>query len=182
MCALFVVRVWKWEDSRDSSNRICAREKTNTFPTGRYFILNTNRIVDLVDLSTLTEAKSSFYYYDNPFDRRENRSYVECDHSAAQIIAHFDDVPASQAVTLPIVQHNQPWGMPYFPLRATVDTVVGIWAIAYVDRYNPDPNHYVWVCYTKGAFKRVEVLCTIDIGWPTLTSTTTATTRDQGPV
>ena len=181
--SLFVVRIWKWQDSRDSSNRISAMEDRGIGGSvlGRYFILNTNRIVDLKDLSTLVVPRSSFLYYDNPFDRRENASYVECDHSAAQIIAHFDDVPASQAVTLPIVPHNQPWGTPYVPLRTPVNTTVGIWAIAYVDRYNPDPNHYVWVCYTKGAFKRVEVLCSIDIGWPTLTSTTTAT-RDQGPV
>jgi hypothetical protein len=167
--SLFVVRVWKWEDLRDSSNRIHASESTS----GRYFILNTNRITDLKDLSTLAVARSSFQYSENPGDRREGLSYIECDHSAAQIIAHFDDVPASQAVTLPIVPYNHPWGTPHFPIRPTVDTTVGIWSIAIVDRYNPDPNHYVWVTYYKGSFKRMEVLTLIDIGWPTLTSTTT---------
>jgi hypothetical protein len=177
--ALFVTRVLKWEDSRDSSNRISMMEDRGVGGSiqGRYFILNTNRITDVIDLSTLAVPKCSFYYFDNPFDRRENKSYIECDHSAAQIIAHFDDVPASQAVTLPIVPHNQPWGSPYYPIRPTINTVIGIWALAYVDRYNPDPNNYVWVCYTKGAFKRVEVLCSIQIGWPTLTSTTTTATQ-----
>lgn len=176
--SLFVCKVWSWVDSRDSSNRINAIEKKPTWPLGRYFILNTNRIVDLKDLSTLGVARSSFQYNEVPGDRRENCSTIICDHSMAQIISHFDDVPASQAVTLPIVPYNQPWGSPKYPIRPTVDTVVGVWSIAIVDRYNPDPNHYVWVTYCKGSFKRMEVLTKIDIGWPSLTSTTTET-REQ---
>jgi hypothetical protein len=165
---LFLAKVYVWASSRDSSNRINASERTS----GRQFILNTNRISDLKDLSTLAITKCSFLYADVIGDRRENFSYVECDHSAAQIISHFDDVPASTAITLPIVPYNNPWGSPCFPLRTPVDTTIARAAIAYVDRYNPDPNNYVWVCYQRGSFKRMEVLCSIDI-YPTLTTTTT---------
>jgi hypothetical protein len=168
--ALFVARVLKWEDVRDSSNRISGREAT----TGRQFILNTNRITDVKDLSTLAIPKSSFYYSENPGSRREGLSFLEVELSAAQVIAHFDDVPASQAVTLAIVPYNSPYkGNPAFPFRTPVNTTIGIWSIALVDRYNPDPNNYVWVTYMKGSFKRMEVLCQIDIGYPTLTTTTT---------
>jgi len=167
--ALFVARVYIWQDVRDSSNRISGRESTS----GRQFILNTNRITDVKDLSTLAAPRSSFYYSDNPASRREGLSYLEVELSAAQVIAHFDDVPASQAVTLAIVPYNSPYkGNPVFPMRTPVNTTIGIWSIAYVDRYNPD-NDYVWVCYYKGSFKRMEVLCQIDTGYPTLTTTTT---------
>ena len=55
-----------------------------------------------------------------------------------------------------------------------IDTTVGIWSIIYITRYNPDPSNYVWVAYEKGSFKRMEVLCSLDIDiYPTLTSTTT---------
>jgi len=169
--ALFVTRIYKWQDVRDSSNRISASEED----TGRQFILNTNRITDVKDLSGLAHARCSFYYSENPASRREGLSYIECDHSAAQLIAHFDDVPASQAITLPIVPYNSPYkGNPCFPFRTPVNTTIGIWSIAYVDRYNADPTHYVWVCYYKGAFKRMEVLTSLDADYyPTLTTTTT---------
>lgn len=165
----------KWVDLRDSTNRIHASETT----TGRYFILNTNRITDIKEITGGGVTKSSFQYSENPNDRREGVSYLETDHTVAQLIAHFDDTPASQAVTLSIVPYNNPWGTPCFPIRPTVDTTIGIWSIAYIDRYNPDPNKYVWVCYYKGAFKRMEVLCLIDTGSPILTSTSTTTEAEQ---
>ena len=165
---LCIVKVLSWVDCRDSSNRISKKEAS----TGRDFILNTNRITNLKAVTVSGVVRSTFQYSDVLGDRRENVSTIICDHTVAQIIAHFDDVPTSNAITLPIVPHNQPWGGPRFPLRATVDTTIARAAIAYVDRYNPDPNNYVWVCYQKGSFKRMEVLCSIDI-YPTLTTTTT---------
>jgi hypothetical protein len=169
--ALFLVNVLKWEDIRDSSNRVATIEHW-----GRLFLLNTNRVSDVKDLSTLTVPKCSFNYSDNPGSRREGLSYIECNLSAAQMIANFDVVPASQAITLPIVPYNSPYkGNPCFPFRTpNINTTVGIWSICYVTRYNPDPSNYVWVCYYKGSFKRMEVLCSLDVDvYPTLTSTTT---------
>uniref|UniRef100_A0A6M3IJE4 Uncharacterized protein n=1 Tax=viral metagenome TaxID=1070528 RepID=A0A6M3IJE4_9ZZZZ len=173
--SLFIARVYVWQDTRDSSNRISASEAT----TGRLFILNTNRITDVKELSTLVITRSSFYYSDNPASRREGLSYIECNLSAAQVVAQFDVVPASNAVTLPICPYNSPYkGNPCFPLRTPVDTTIGLWSIAYVTRYNPDPNNYVWVAYYKGSFKRMEVLVSLDVDmYPTLTSTTTEEQR-----
>ena len=184
MCALFVCRIYRWDDIRDSKNRISAGEKNN----GRDFILNTNRISDLVVATDpdQPEIQSRFYYSDNPASRRESLSTIWCSHSVAEIEAHFDDVPASQAITLPICPYNSPYkGGPAWPLRTpAIDTTIGIWAIAYIDRYNPDPNNYVWVCYYRGGFKRMEVLTSLDDSdyWPTLTSTTTSTTSDREQV
>ena len=144
--------------------------------TGRQFILNTNRISDLKACVVAANPfiNSCFYYSDNPGSRREGLSYLEVDHTVAEIIAHFNDVPASQAITLSIVPFNSPYkGNPVFPFRTPVNTTIGIWTIAYVDRYNPLPNDYVWVCYYKGSFKRMEVLAQLDYGYPTLTTTTT---------
>jgi hypothetical protein len=169
--ALFLCNVLKWSDVRDSSNRVAKIEDN-----GRLFILNTNRVSDIRDLSTLTIPKCSFYYSDNPGSRREGLSYLEINLSAAELIDEFDVVPASYAITLPIVPYNSPYkGNPVFPFRTpNIDTTVGLWSICYVTRYNPDPSNYVWVCYYKGSFKRMEVLCSLDIDiYPTLTSTTT---------
>jgi hypothetical protein len=172
--ALFLVNVYIWRDARDSSNRVHASENN-----GRLFILNTNRISDVRDLSVLAVSRSSFYYSDNPGSRREGLSYVECNLSAAQVIAQFDVSPASQAITLPIVPYNSPYkGNPVFPFRTPINTTIGLWSIAYVTRYNPDPSNYVWVCYYKGSFKRMEVLVSLEVDmYPTLTSTTT---NEQG--
>jgi len=177
---IFLTSVLQWRDSRDSSTRISAREAD----TGREFLLNTNRISDLRDLSTLVIPRCSFNYSDNPGDRREGLSYVECDLSSAQVITQFDTAPHSYAITLPIVPYNHPWGSPHFPLRPPVNTTIGIWAIAWVTRYNPDPDNYVWVCYYKGSFKRLEVLVSLNleqfediIQTGTTTSTSTSTTK-----
>jgi hypothetical protein len=169
--ALVLMNILSWQDVRDSSNRVAKIEDN-----GRLFILNTNRISDIRDLSTLTVPKCSFYYSDNPGSRREGLSFVTCNLSAAELIAEFDVVPASQAITLPIVPYNSPYkGNPCFPFRTpNIDTTVGIWSIIYVTRYNPDPSNYVWIAYMKGSFKRMEILCSLDIDiYPTLTSTTT---------
>lgn len=181
---LFLATVWKWQDLRDSSNRISAKESA----TGRLFILNTNRITDIKDLSTLTESRCSFLYADNPSDRRESVSYLEVAYSQAQMETIIDSTPHSQALTLPFQPKREPWGSPVFPLRTPVDTTIGIWAVTYFTEYNPDPDNYCWLCYYKGAFKRIEVLVNyslddiidiVETGTTTSTSTTTTETREQ---
>jgi len=178
---LEVFRIFKWQDLRDSSNRISKGEAT----TGRLFILNTNRITDV---KVLTATTSSFLYADNPSDRRESVSYLECDYSQAEIEAIIDDTPHSQALTLPFVPKKEPWGSPCYPLRTPVDTTIGIWSVTYFTAYNPDPANYCWLCYYKGAFKRIEVLVNyslddirdiVETGTTTSTTTTTTEVRDE---
>lgn len=177
---LFLCRIYRWRDIRDSSNRISAGEQEH----GRDFILNTNRVSEVVACTDPNhpEIQSKFYYSDNPNSRREGLSEIWTSHTVAEIEAHFDETPASQAITLPICPYNSPYkGNPVFPLRTPIDTTIGIWQIAYIDRYNPDPNNYVWVAFYRGAFKRLEVLTSLTESdyYPTLTSTTTTTTTDR---
>ena len=177
---LFLCRVYKWQDIRDSSNRISASEED----TGRDFILNTNRVSEIVAATDPDhpEIQSKFYYSDNPNSRREGLSVIWTSETVAEMEAHFDETPASEAITLPICPYNSPYkGNPAFPLRTPIDTTVGIWSIAYFDRYNPDPNNYVWCTYYRGGFKRMEVLVSLTEldTWPTLTSTTTSTTTTE---
>ena len=145
---LFLALVTSWRDQRDSSNRVAPLDGAY-----REFILNTNRISDLIDLTTVADGpKCRFNYSDNPADRREGLSVVECLLQPSQIIAYMDTAPASQAVTLGIHKFNN-------IDKEEIDTTIGVWSIAYVDRYNPSPDTHVWVVYYKGAFKRMEVLC-----------------------
>lgn len=179
MSYIFPALVLKWQDLRDSSNRISARESA----TGRVFLLNTNRITDVKDIGN---NQCSFLYADNPSDRRESVSYLEVDLSVAEVEAYIDSTPHSQALTLPFVPKHEPWGSPHFPLRTPVDTTIGIWSVTYFTAYNPDPDNYCWLCYYKGAFKRIEVLVNYSIDditdiveTGTTTSTTTSTTAED---
>jgi hypothetical protein len=144
---LFNCLITSWTDQRDSSNRVAPLD--GDF---REYILNTNRISDIVDIGTLAIPKSRFFYSDNPADRREGLSIVECLLSPAQLITLMDTAPHSQAITLGIHKFNN-------IDKEEIDTTVGVWSIAYVDRYNPSPLTHVWLCYYRGAFKRMEVLC-----------------------
>ena len=177
---LFLVKVLKWQDLRDSSNRISKSESA----TGRWFILNTNRVTDV---KVLTATTCSFLYADNPSDRRESVSFLEVDMSQAEVEAAIDSTAHSQALTLPFQPKKEPWGSPCYPLRTPVDTTIGIWSVAYFTAYNPDPANYCWLCYYKGAFKRIEVLVNYSLDdirdiveTGTTTSTTTTTTHDRG--
>jgi len=97
--------------------------------------------------------------------------------------AIIDDTPLHQYLTLPFVPKHEPWGSPMFPLRTPVDTTIGVWAVTYFTKYNPDPANYCWLCYYKGAFKRIEVLVNYSlediediVETGTTTSTSTSTT------
>lgn len=145
---LFNAQIALWRAIRDSSHKIGALDGGE-----REIILNTNRISDIVDISTASEpVKSRFYYSENPNDRREGLAIVECYKSPAQLITLIGTSPASQAVTLGIHKNND-------IDKPEIDTTILVDQIAWVDRYNPSPDTHTWVCYYKGTFKRVEVLC-----------------------
>lgn len=145
---LFNTQVTLFKETRDSSHRVAALDGGN-----RELILNTNRISDITDIHTTSEpVKSRFFYSDNPNDRREGLAIVECYKSPAQLITLIGTSPHSQAVTLGVHKNNN--------IDAPViDTTILVDQIAYVDRFNPSPDTHTWVCYYRGAFKRVEVLC-----------------------
>jgi hypothetical protein len=134
--------VTKWESHRDSKGRVSAKDRA----LGRVFVLNPNRIVDMTALGT----GSKFRFYDNHLDERENFSYVESSSSVADIIASHNDSPASLLVTLPIFPNNN-------TARHSVNTVIPVEFIAYLDANNANPNT-TWIVYIKDGFKRVEAL------------------------
>lgn len=157
MAVLFMCKVFIWEDERDSSNRVSELDESTE--GHRDFVLNPLFITDLKSHA----LGSEFKYSDNVGDRKERYSRVVCDKTVAQIVTYLDTTPHSNAITLPIYPHANPWGSPFFPLRSTVDTTI-LWStIAYVVRYNPDPVRKCWIVYDKGSFKRVEVLADLSI-------------------
>jgi hypothetical protein len=148
---LFLAQVYKpWVDQRDSSNRVTTLDHEPEYK--REFVLNPHCISDL----KVHTKGSTFKFSDNFGDRREKYSIIICNKTKAQIEAIMDTVPFSNAITLPIHKNNN-------PEKETVDTTIQWAQIAYVDRYNPDPENHCWVVYTRGSFKRIEVLCNLSI-------------------
>lgn len=173
---LVLAPVTKWVDQRDSTKRVHKRDIWGD--TYREFLLNPNRIVDLKDRSLLQVAKSSFLFSDNHRDRRESNSYLEVNLSPAQIEAAHNTAFFSKFITLPFCPKNN-------PLKTPVDTTIDVEDIAYFDRYNDDPDNFVWLVYNKKAFKRVEQLVAYnieqveDIAETGATTTTTTTPEGQ---
>jgi hypothetical protein len=166
MAVLFIGKIYrKWEDSRDSGNRVGAK---SWYPDlVRDFVINPLKISDLK-----THAKgSTFLISDNFGDRRERYSRIVCNKTVAQIEAYMDTAPHTNAITLPIHPNNN-------PQKTAVDTTIQWSQIVYADRYNPDPENHVWVIYNRGSFKRVEVLCNLaleDVRDLVTSGTTTST-------
>ena len=173
---LLLTQVTLWQDRRDSSSRIPTVDKNQV--GYRWFLLNPNRISDMIDISTLVIAKSRFLFSDNHRDRRENNSLIECLHSPAQIEIVHNTAYASQFLTLPFYPKND-------PTKTAIDTMIDVDDIAYFDAYNPDPDNYCWLIYDRKAFKRVEQLVGYslaqveDVAETGTTSTSTTTTTTQ---
>jgi hypothetical protein len=176
--ALFLTQVTLWRDNRDSSNRVAAHDENQV--GYKLYLMNPNRISDMVDLSTLAIAKSRFLFSDNHRDRRENNSLVECLLSPAQIQTAHDTDFASKFVTLPFFPKND-------PTKTPVDTTIDVEDIAYFEEYNPDPDNYCYLIYNRKAFRRVEQLVNLNIyqaedqvnDGATTTTTTTTEEREQ---
>ena len=145
MAVLFLTEISKWTEWRNSSNRITSLDHPPNHK--RTFVLNPHFISDLVAHT----GGSTFKYSENFGDRREGSSTIICDKTVSEIIAYFDTAPDSNAITLPIHPNNRIENTP-------VDTTIQWSTIAYVDRYNPDPENHCWVIYDRGSFKRVEAL------------------------
>jgi hypothetical protein len=142
---LFLTEIFKWAEVRNSSNRISYLDHPPT--NKREFALNPHF---LSDLKTHTLG-STFKYSENPGDRREGSSTIICDKTVSEIIAYMDTPADSNAITLPICPSNNSENTP-------VDTTIQWATIAFVSRYNLDPENFAWVVYDRGSFKRVQVL------------------------
>lgn len=94
--SLFLSTVYKWQVPGE-------KRILNSETLGDDYLLNTNSLDGIRDRSVLQVAKSSMYYFDNPFDYRCNSHYMVTEHSLAQIIAHMDLAMTHQHLTLPIL-------------------------------------------------------------------------------
>jgi len=145
--SLFIATVYKWQVP--GQKRIL-----NAEATGDSYLLNTNSLDGIRDRSLLQVAKSSLYYFDNPFDYRCNSHYMVIDHSLAQVIAHMDLAMTHTHMSLNVYPKDD-------PTAATVAHVFFNWQIAYA-RAVPDSYYatqsYVWVREDLGfKVKRIRV-------------------------
>jgi hypothetical protein len=169
--ALLLTQVTQWVDNRDSKKRVHKRDIWAT--DYREFLINPNRITDLKAFGN----GSQFLFSDNHRDRRENNSYLRTNSTVAEIITAHDTDFASLFVTLPFCPKNN-------PAKTPVDTTIAVEDIAYFDRYNDDPDNFVWLVYDRKAFRRVEQLVAYNIEQAEDVvndgeTTTTTTTPDE---
>jgi len=173
--SLILVQCTEWQDRRDSEARIPTLDESKV--GYREYLINPNRISDL----KVDGEGSMFLFSDNHRDRRENNAFLRTNSTVAEIITAYDTETASNMVTLPFFPRNN-------PNKTHVDTTLAIEDIAYFDRYNPDPDNYVWLVYNRKAYRRVEQLVNynleqaedvVETGTTTTTSTTTTTTSRE---
>jgi hypothetical protein len=146
---LFLATVLKWQTNQPEGwNRV--RDKTH----GTSYLLNTNRL-DGIRTNT-ADDEISLYYFDNPFDHRDNSHYMELAVTdggqrgqLASLILQMDTVPTHIHLDLsifPDMDHSQ----------TPVTTVIPIdnfaFAVAVTDAHSATQS-YVW--YTDGAFKLI---------------------------
>jgi len=91
---LFSATVYKWQ--------VPGQKRVLDATNGTTIILNTNSLDGIRDKSTLVIPKSSMYYFDNPFDHRDNSHYMEIGDSLAQVITHMDASPISNVFTVSV--------------------------------------------------------------------------------
>lgn len=168
---LLLTQVTKWVTNRDGNSRVHPRD---VWELGyREYLINPNRIVDLKVYGT----GSQFLFSDNHRDRRESNSYLRTNSTVAEIITAHDTAYASKFITLPFCPKND-------PARTPIDTTIDVEDIAYFDRYNDDPDNFVWLVYNRKAFRRVEQLVAYSIEQvedvAETGTTTTSTSTEEG--
>ena len=147
---LLLTQVTKWVTNRDGNSRVHPRD---VWELGyREYLINPNRIVDL----KVYGNGSQFLFSDNHRDRRESNSFLRTNSTVAEIITAHDTAYASKFITLPFCPKND-------PARTPIDTTIDVDDIAYFDRYNDDPDNFVWLVYNRKAFKRIEQLVAYNI-------------------
>lgn len=117
-----------------------------------YFLLNTNRIVDMIAVG---DDSSRFLYCQAPDDSRCSPDVIECVHTPDEIIAHHDTVEASKFGTFAI--------FPGYDITATpVDTTIEWADVDFIYQTSRDRSDGVChMVYYKDAWKRTE--CMIDM-------------------
>jgi hypothetical protein len=146
MLAKVVVTKWDAKDARVDS----AIDGT--------FLINMDRVNGI---QTRATTKSSFYYSDNLWDRREAPRYVECDSTAAALKVASDLTWQSNFLALPIFTDNDSTKAKYYRY-VHVDSI----SLVYEDKTSLDiydEAERCWLEYFEGAFKKKKVLVDLDI-------------------
>lgn len=122
------------------------------------FLINMNRANSL---QTRASTKSSFYYVDNLWDRRDSPKYVECDSSVATLKTTSDYTWQSNFMLLPVFPNNNSSATP-------VAKYVHVESIALCWEDRASENLYgegerTWVKYYEGAFRSREILVALGI-------------------
>jgi hypothetical protein len=139
---LWITTVMKWQTNNSEGwGRVL--DTTN----GTSYILNTNRLDGIQNKNSGATVRTSFYYFDNPWDHRDNSHYVVCNDTVADIITHMDQVSVHENMPLdifPNMDHTQ----------TPVTTVIPMANFAFaraVDDAHTATQSYVW--YTDATFK-----------------------------
>jgi len=122
------------------------------------FLINMSHVNGM---QTRASTKSSFYYIDNLYDRRESPRYVECDSTVATLTTAADATWQSNFIKLPIFTDNNSSATRIWR-SVHVDSIVLVWEDkTSLDAY--DEAQRCWLTYTEGAFRTRTVLVDLDI-------------------
>ena len=122
------------------------------------FLFNTNRINSI---RTRATSKSSFYFTENLYDRRDSPRYVETDSTAASIRTASDSSFLSNFITVLVYPNNDSTETPVLHyIRAE--------SISFCHEDKASENIYgegtrTWIIYHEGAFRARKVLAAIGI-------------------
>jgi hypothetical protein len=121
------------------------------------FLVNMNRANSL---QTRATTKSSFYFVDNLWDRRESPKYVECDSTVTALRTAADHTWNSAFILLPVFPNNN-------SSSTAVAKYVHVDSIAYAWEDKSSEDAYgegtrTWIKYYEGAFRSREIL--VDLG------------------
>jgi len=116
---------------------------------GTYFLLNTNRIIEMRVKGT---DDTKFWYAQDPDDARDSPDYLECGASRAVITAWHDATADSKFVSLDI--------FPNMDITQTAVATTIEWAdIAYIyQTYRDVLDNVAHMTYYANAFQRVECI------------------------
>ena len=146
MLAKVVVTKWDAKDARVDS----AYNGT--------FLINMNRVNGM---QTRASTKSSFYYVDNLWDRREAPRYVECDSSVSTLKTASDATWESNMMLLPVYPDNDST-QTAIARYVHVESISLVWEQeSSVDIY--DEAERCWVEYYEGSFRKRKVLVGLGI-------------------
>lgn len=145
----YLATVTKWESRRDSKGRISPNDKT----LGKQFILNTDRMVDIISTGA---SSCKFKFVENPNDSRIGCDYIEVLNSVDDIITGADIPYSTKFITLPVHRKNN-------ANLVTQDIVVSVNDVAYASAYSADPSGASWVTYMKDGAKNEKVLVALSL-------------------